>query len=242
MHVSESPAAAGLIVGSWRRVAHGAATALAALAFGMAAAPLRAQDIAGYSPNVYEGDHRDMALIPKYCIYSQYFRNVVTGGSDPTMIAAWTARMGPSFHHIHHYCAGLINANRALLLARDAMTRRFYLNQAVSEYDYVIHRSADDFILMPEIVTKKGEALVKLDKGPVAVLEFERAITLKPDYWPPYANLSDYYKDSGDPKKARETLESGLAKLPDEKALQRRLAELDTPSAERKGTKRPAAP
>ena len=206
-----------------------------ALALVLAAiGPVRAQEIPGYPANVYEGDHREMALIPKYCMYTQLFRNSVSGGNDQQMIDAWSARMGDIFHHMHHYCAGLIKANRGLLKARDATTRRFYLNDAVSEYDYVIHRAKEDFVLLPEIVTRKAEALVRLGKGPVAVLEFERAIALKADYWPPYAYLSDYYRESGDLHKGRELLDAGLARMPDEKALQRRRAELDA-VAERGG-------
>src|SRR5207253_11278845 len=125
------------------------------------------------------------------------------------------------------YCVGLMKTNRAVLLSRDANTRRFYLQDAITEIDYVITRAPDDFLLMPEMLTRKGENLMLLGKGPLAVSEFERAIALKSDCWPPYAYLSDYYKESGNPKKARETLESGLSQVPDAKALKRRLSELE---------------
>ena len=59
------------------------------------------------------------------------------------------------------------------------------------------------------------------------MVEFERAIEVKADYWPPYARLGDYYKSAGDLGKARQILEAGLSKAPDATALQRRLAELD---------------
>jgi len=50
---------------------------------------------------------------------------------------------------------------------------------------------------------------------------------LKPDYWPAYAALSEHYVKVGDVAKAREVLQKGLEVTPDEKALKRRLAELD---------------
>lgn len=187
------------------------------------------QDIPGYPVNVYDGDSREMAFLPKYCIYTQAFRDTVPGGLDRAMIDAWTAQMGPIFHAMHHYCAGLIKVRRGMVLARDPTTRRFFLSDAIIEYDYVIKRAPDDFVLLPEIITKKGEILVQLGKAPSAVYQFERAIELKPDYWPPYAHLSDHYKESGDVRKAREVLDAGLAKVPDAKALQRRVAELDAP-------------
>ena len=60
----------------------------------------------------------------------------------------------------------------------------------------------------------------------MGVLDLERAISLKPDYWPPYAELSDHFKSTGEIDKARSTLEMGLAKSPDATALKRRLTEL----------------
>ena len=62
----------------------------------------------------------------------------------------------------------------------------------------------------PEIFTKKGENLIRLAKGPLGVIELERAIEAKPDYWPPYAALSDYYKSIGDRAKARDVLRRRL--------------------------------
>jgi tetratricopeptide (TPR) repeat protein len=150
-------------------------------------------------------------MLPRYCIYSQMFRERIPGGNDPALIARWYEYMGPTYHHIHHYCLGLMKANRGLVLARDADARRFYLENSIIEFEYVITKAEDNFVLMPEMLTKKGESLVLLGRGPLGVLQFERAIEVKSDYSPAYAQLSDYYKASGDAKKAREVLESGLA-------------------------------
>jgi tetratricopeptide (TPR) repeat protein len=189
-----------------------------------------AQEIPGYPRDVYAADPREMAMVPKFCPYTILFRDV-SRDSNQSMIAAWSAQIGEGFQHLHHYCAGLIKFNRAQLLARDAMTRKFYLSDAIVEYDYVILRVREDFVLLPEIVTKKGEALLSLGKGPLAVYEFERAIQLKADYWPPYAKLGDYFKHEGDLERARAALESGLKQAPDVQALRRRLADLNKEGA-----------
>jgi hypothetical protein len=189
----------------------------------------RAQDIPGY-PNIQAMDPRETALLPGYCTYTQTFRERLPGGNDKAMIDGWYAKLGPSFNAMHHYCWGLMKTNRAVLLARDPAVRRFYLNDAITEYDYVITRVPDDFVLLPEMLTKKAENLVRLGKGSVAVYEFERAIELKRDYWPPYAYLSDYYKEAGDKKRAREVLETGLQQVPGSQSLRSRLAELDSVS------------
>jgi tetratricopeptide (TPR) repeat protein len=174
-----------------------------------------------------------MALIPRYCIYTQHFRGIVPGGNDPGAIASWYAYLGEPFHHMHHYCVGLIKMNRAQFLAKNAVARRFYFADAVREIDYVITRAKDDFVLMPEMHTKKGECQVRMGEGPQGIYSFERAIAYKPDYWPAYAQISDYYKSQGDAKKARETLEAGLAAAPNASGLTRRLAELDAPPGSR---------
>lgn len=173
-------------------------------------------------------------MLPRYCIYTQVFRDRVPGGNDQKEIARWSSAIGPSFNNMHHYCWGLMNTNRALLLVRDQRWREFHLKYSIAEFDYVIRSATPDFRLLPEILTKKGENLIRLDRGPDGIVELQRAVELKPDYWPPYAALSDYYKNIDDFAKAREWLEAGLSVSPNTKALMRRLAELNSPPNKRK--------
>jgi tetratricopeptide (TPR) repeat protein len=172
-------------------------------------------------------DSREVRLLPVYCKYTQLFRNNVPGGNDPVEIERWTKRMGPTFIHMHHYCWGLMDGNRAAFWAKTPQDRTHNLYQSIKEFDYVIERAPQDFSYLPEILTRKGENLILLDKGPEGVGELTRAIYVKPDYWPPYAAISDYYKNTGDIAKAREWLRKGLSAAPDAKVLSRRLAELD---------------
>lgn len=190
--------------------------------------------VPGYPDDVRYGfDPREVALLPQYCIYTQLFRAAVPGGNNPREVERWSLVMGPSFNNMHHYCWGLMDTNRALLLVRTERWRKWYLQTSIVEFDYVISRAPPDFKLLPEILTKKCENLIRLDMGPQAKPECERAIVLKPDYWPSYAAMSDYYVKIGDLAKARESLEASLAVTPDIKALQRRLAELDRAKGQR---------
>ena len=167
-------------------------------------------------------------MLPRYCIHTQMFREKTPGGNNAQEIERWFSVMGDTFHHMHHYCLGLMSNNRAMLLARDPQIRRFYLQNAIIEFDYILERAPQDFVLLPEVLTKKGENLIRTGKAPIGIGQLERAIELKPDYWPPYAKMSDYLKDKGDLQRAREILEKGLSAAPDAQALKRRLAELDT--------------
>lgn len=205
---------------------------LAAVAITVAAAlhseTVDAQNsIRGYPQSIRAFDPREVAMLPKYCIYTQDFRERVPGGANASEIERWTSIMGKSFNDMHHYCYGLMKNNRANLIAQDTQTRRFYWSDAVREFDYVLTNAGSDFVLIPEILTKKGEALIRLGEVPRGLAELERAAALKPDYWAPYAAMSDYYKENGDLAKARQTLETGLSYVPDAKGLTRRAAELD---------------
>lgn len=182
--------------------------------------------IPGYSDNFMVLDPREVALLPGFCVYSEYFRQKYGKDTAPEL-QQWRAMIGPSFVHIHHYCFALIKTNRALLLARDQESRRFYLYESLSEFDYVIDRVPETFVLMPEMLTKKAENMLHLGLADAAIPLLKRAAELKPDYWPPYARLSDHYKQIGDLESARSALKSGLSFAPDAAPLKRRLAELD---------------
>jgi len=196
-----------------------------------------AQSIPGYPEQVTAYDPREVALLPKYCAYTQLFRDRVPGGNDPAQIARWHAAMGDVFIHMHHYCYGLMYLHRATVLARSADVRATNLNSAIVEFDYVIERAPADFALLPEILTRKGEAMLRQGRTVLALAELERAIELRPDYWPPYARISDYYRGVGETEKARAVLDRGLARAPDATGLRRRLAELDAAPSVRRDAK-----
>jgi len=179
-------------------------------------------------------DPKVIAMLPPYCKHTQLYNRSVPGGSDKTQIQHWESVMGAqNFLHMHHYCWGLTHTNWALYSSSTKQERDRELRQSVDEFDYVLRNVAPDFALLPEILTRRGENQLRLGNGPQGVLDLNRAIELKPDHWPPYAALSDYYKALGEPDSAREWAQKGLAAAPGTKALQRRLAELDKSKARR---------
>jgi tetratricopeptide (TPR) repeat protein len=190
-------------------------------------------EIPGYPASIEAYDPREVALLPEYCRHTQLFRDTVPGGNNPERIGHYHSLLGETFNHMHHYCWGMMKTNRATLLVHNPQGRQSYLNSAIGEFDYVIQRAPENFVLLPEIMAKKGENLLRLGRGPVAMIVFERAAAIKPDYWPPYAQMSDYYKERGDVQKARESLEKGLSFAPDAAPLKRRLAELKSSEVRR---------
>lgn len=201
---------------------------LAGLALAGSGAVSQAQDIPGYPGMIDAYDAREVAMLPPYCKHTQLFRDAVPGGNNREEISRWMGIFGPDmYQHMHHYCWGMMATNRAVILARSQQVRMSYLSRSISEFDYVIRHAKDDFLLLPEILARKGENLIRMGRGPAAIAELERAIELRPDYWAPYAHLADFYKQVGEIDDARSALERGLAKAPDAVGLKRRMAELD---------------
>jgi tetratricopeptide (TPR) repeat protein len=183
--------------------------------------------VPGYPSAVTAYDPREVRRLPRYCIYTQSFRDSVQGGRDEAQISYWYSTLGEPFHSLHHYCWGLMKLNRALFLARNGQTRTFYFGSAIQEFDYVLERAPESFVLAPEILTKKGQALIRMGRGPAAVPILEKAIALKPDYWPPYVQLSEYYQASGQIGEAKEILQKAIEQSPGTESLKKRLAELE---------------
>lgn len=197
-----------------------------------------AGEIPGYPDRIEDYDAREVAMLPPYCKHTQLFRDRVPGGNNAAEIKRLYETMGRTFHAMHHYCWGLMKTNRAIFLARDRQTKTFYLGSAIKEFDYVLRHAPDDFVLLPEILTKRGENVIRLGRGEFGVKDLERAIELKADYWPPYVALSDHYKATGDVTKARALLEKALTFAPEVKSLKSRLSELDSVKGKHKPTPR----
>lgn len=179
-------------------------------------------------------DAKVVAMLPPYCKHTQVYRGNVPGAGDKTQIARWESVMGAdNFQHMHHYCWGLTHTNWALYASNSNQERDRELRQSVTEFDYVLRNVAPGFALLPEILTRKGENHLRLEDWPQGLNDLHRAIELKPDHWPPYAALSDYYKALGELDSARAWAEKGLSAAPGIRALERRLSELKKAKAAR---------
>jgi tetratricopeptide (TPR) repeat protein len=193
---------------------------------------LHAQDSQNY---VY--DRKVFAFLPEWCKYTAYYNSVVPherGNADARREYERLNRlMGPqNFKHLHHYCRGLFVVARARYFEPSKTARDRLLRNSIAEFNYVLNRVEPTFALLPEILTKKGESYARLGR-PEAVEPLHRALQAKPDYWPAYAALSDYFRDTGQVEQARQWLQKGLAAAPNATPLQRRLAEIDNNAAKR---------
>lgn len=164
----------------------------------------------------------ELALLPPYCKAMQGSPDYTGPGG-----ARWRAWLGNDLQHIHHYCRGLRDVIFATYVARIQPHHRAFLwERAINEYDYMLQNCAPSMPLLPEILFKRGEALVKLGRVYEAEESFKKAWTLKPDYWEPYAAWVDKLIELKLYDRAREILAIGLAQAPQAEPLQQRLQRL----------------
>ena len=73
--------------------------------------------------------------------------------------------------------------------------------------------------MLPEVYTKIGDVHVLLSNISEAFLAYEKARTLKPDYWPAYTQWTDVLTKSGQKEEAKRLLKLGLQYAPGTRAL-----------------------
>jgi tetratricopeptide (TPR) repeat protein len=116
--------------------------------------------------------------------------------------------------------------HRAEKMGVSDQQRLSYYNSAVADIDYFLERSDSKFVLLPEILTRKGEALTRTKKYAKAEQTFKEAFAHKTDYWPAYKGLADMYLAQGRKESARQALELGISKSIDKRMLKKMLDDL----------------
>lgn len=203
-----------------RRTLAEAVLAIGIICFGT---PTYGQNLGGIS-------EKELTMLPEYCHYTPGWRDQLPfARSNPTRAAQLDGILGTTYSHLHHYCKGLAFVNRAnySFQQKGENAPRRLLTLALAEFQYVIDRSDRNFILLPEILSKKGQNLIRLGKSLQGLDELKKAIELKPDYWPPYAYISDYYMTNKDYGNARTWLEKALSIDPQSTMLRERKDALD---------------
>lgn len=161
----------------------------------------------------------EMNLLPKYCPYTQTFKNGSPSYAPSPKARYWVAQMGGTFWAMHHYCWAQINMIRSRKAGVPAHERRQMWESARGDYLYVIENAAPDFILLPEIYTRIGEVELLLSQPDKAKNAFSHARQLKPDYWPAYSHWAEFLMKIGRKPEALKVVASGLQYSPNAKVL-----------------------
>lgn len=201
-------------VARWRTMLHG----LPALGLSLVCSAAAANPM-----DVGNATRGEIARLPEYC-------NHVWGYSrDPQERAAWFARMGPVFEHMHHYCWAMVKANRAATPGIEPQVRRSLYASAVSECQYVLRNYPDPaFVLRPEILYRMGRFEEANGEWVRAIEYYEQSIGAKADYWPPYMAIADIHVRLGRRDRAAAVLEAGRGVMPDEPRIREAIDKLNS--------------
>jgi tetratricopeptide (TPR) repeat protein len=157
----------------------------------------------------------ELKTLPPYCKDTEWFPERYGKKRE-----YWISRMGPSFYHMHHYCWALFKVNRSLKSGVSKQSKTSLWQDALNDYNYILHKATPDFVLLPEIYTKLG-ILQLLRREPTQALEaFSKAQEIKPDYWPSYSHWVEFLIKSGKRNEALEFAAKGLKHSPNAKVLQ----------------------
>ena len=168
--------------------------------------------------NVNVVSQGEFARLPDYCRDTQTY----AGHGDPTpRQARWLSLMGDTFWHLHHYCWGMLKANRAEQPGISPAMKRTLYASAVQECQYVLRNNADpDFVLRPEILYRMGRFEAANESWVDALEYYRQSIEAKADYWPPYVGTAEIHLRLKRRDRAIAILEEALKVLPNEPAVQ----------------------
>lgn len=162
----------------------------------------------------------EIAMLPPYCIDTEAFMHGPENSPTQSPRAPeWVARMGRSFWAMHHYCWGRVSLNRLRFGRAETNNKRTFAKQIVNEYLYVVQNSTPNFIMLPEIWARIGEASLLAGDIGGAMDAYAKARSIKPDYAPAYEQWAEFQLSYGRRDDARALVDEGLQQIPDSKAL-----------------------
>lgn len=178
---------------------------------------LLTQSVQARIPDITDAEK---ALTSPFCIDTEAFGGAhqCQGGRTPKS-HYWQRVLGNGFCHLHHYCWAEIHLLRANKHSTSPEERQRQFQYAIGEFSYVIRHSPRDFVLLPEVYTRLGQAALRINDYTAADDAFRNARELKPDYWPAYSHWAEYLIRVGEHSAARKIVTDGLHHAPNAKTL-----------------------
>ena len=166
-------------------------------------------------------DENEYLLLPEYCraqgnVAPKYYNKYLRDG----LVRKWQSALGSNYGHYHHFCWAIVLTMRAYRSSSPYGSTRQMASYAVGEVSYSLEHATPDFILLPEVYTKQGEAFLLARDDRNAEAAFRKAWEIKPDYWRPYVWWGQHLLNTGKFGEALAVAEEGLKNAPEVKALQ----------------------
>lgn len=161
----------------------------------------------------------ELALTPDFCQDVQTVNGWSQFSNPSPRSPHWVGLMGNTFWGMHHYCWALIHLQRANRAGNTPQFRDWARRQAIDDFGFVVKIAPANFVLLPDVHFRIGDAYVLLGDLGSALVAFEKSREIKPDYWPPYVSEANLMMKVGKKKAALELLEQGLALMPNQPNL-----------------------
>ena len=128
----------------------------------------------------------------------------------------------PKWGHMHHYCDGLRFYDRAVRSQNHKADFRFYIENSLDHFDYVLRATSQNFKVRPELMVMRGRTLELAGNVLEAAQHYNAAIQMNPNFSMGYAALGNFYAKSGDKAQALKVYEEGLRRQPTNRYLRSR--------------------
>ncbi len=163
----------------------------------------------------------DLRVLPEYCAVRTRL------GTDKTnpKVSHWQNIMGPTYVHLHHYCRALKYFHCAKREV-NKKEKNACLKKALGQFDYIISALVKGFPLEAEAHLLKGDTLHLLKRSGEAISEYNRVISIKPDYMKAYRSKAKVLISLGQTPQAIAAIEEGLKVNPRSKSLRRLLRKI----------------
>lgn len=168
----------------------------------------------------------ELGILPAYCADSELASDYERMGPKWHY---WVARMGDLFNSVHHYCEGMMNVIQARIQIPKSQAQTILLRKAINEFDFMLNSSPQrlkNFVLLPELLVKRGEVGVMLEDWTLAYSSYEQARQVKPDYWPAYTGWAEVLAKLNLKKEALALLKQGLLINPTAEPMRQLYAKL----------------
>lgn len=151
----------------------------------------------------------DLLFLPPYCKATRLY----DPGLKSREYQYWYERLGPNLESMHHHCQGLIYLRKLRQMPKGQPERQHLIKLTLGEFNFLLRRSEatlQAFPLWAEFLTIRGSAAILAEDWALAVQSYEKARTVKPDYWPAYLDWARQLDSLKLRQQARELIQQGL--------------------------------
>lgn len=154
----------------------------------------------------------EIKAMPPYCAARLH--------KAPAQEDYWKGAIGPDYLHVHHYCEGIGYLNR-YYNAASARDKKFNLQSAMGNLNYIASNANPSGSLMPGIYMNRGQVNSLLKQDAAAISDLLKAIELDPKLTRAYSLAVDHYLKLNQKGRALELATDGVRRNPDSTVLQR---------------------